>query len=64
MDEMTKVLSELFTVVKRLEKLLAPYKEEISGVCPKPLSEMSISEKVKLANLIFAVRNKGPEARP
>lgn len=56
MGDINTALRDLFNAVDKLEKLLEPYQNEIAGICSKPLKEMGISEKVKLAKLVLAIR--------
>ena len=55
-----EVLSELFIQTGKLQQLLEPYEDDILDCCKKPLREMSISEKVKLAKFILKIRRGTP----
>ena len=55
MDAIEQALDELFEKASKLEKLLEPFEEEISDCCHKPLKEMGVSDKIKLAKLLITV---------
>lgn len=50
-----KVLSELTRSATELSALLEPLEKEVGEICTKPLKEMSVSEKIKLAKLVVAI---------
>jgi hypothetical protein len=51
-QEIEKTLQELQKNATQLSLLLESYEEEISDICIKPLREMNVSEKIKLAKLL------------
>lgn len=58
MKEIEKVLSELVNKATELSTLLEPFEKEIGDICAKPLKEMGVSDKIKLANLIIATTKR------
>jgi len=62
MDEMTKeiefLLSQILGNANKLTQLLSSFSREIDSIAKRPLAEMSLSEKVKLARLLISFNNK------
>lgn len=58
MDKIERVRADLLAKASELAILLEPFEKEIGEICTKPLKEMCISEKIKLANLLIAARRK------
>jgi len=52
--EIKEVLKRLFLEAENLTTLLVPYKVEIQKVVRKNFDELSISEKIRVANLIVS----------
>ena len=58
MEEIEKVLKELVAKATELSNLLEPFEKEVSDCCSKPLKEMGVSDKIKLAKLLIAANRK------
>lgn len=55
-EKLEKVLEELFEKANELELILFEFESVVADVSGKPIHEMGISEKVKVAKLILEVR--------
>ncbi len=54
-QELDKTLTELFEKVKEIEKKLRPFKQIIDATFPKPLAEMGVMDKIKVAQFILGL---------
>lgn len=61
MKEIKKVLNELVEKATELSALLETFEKEIGDICAKPLKEMGVSEKIKLAKFIITTTERFAE---
>lgn len=58
MKNLQGILNDLFRVSMELEQELMQHEKQINAACSKPLKEMGISEKIKVAKLLISFAEK------
>lgn len=58
MDEIANTVQEVEQSITKLSKLLLPLAVEVERVTGKPLGELKVGEKIKIAKLISAAQQK------
>ena len=58
MDEIANTVQEVEQSITKLSKLLGTFAVEVERVMGKPLSELKVGEKIKIAKLISAAQQK------
>ena len=55
-QELKELCKDAYEISDRIRDLLKPHEKLISQVCHKPLAEMGIGERIKLAQFILELR--------
>ena len=58
MDEIANTVQEVEQSITKLSKLLGAFAAEVERVLGKPLNELKVGEKIKIAKLICAAQQK------
>ncbi len=58
MDEIANTVQEVEQSITKLSKLLGTIAAEVERVMGKPLGELKVGEKIKIAKLICAAQQK------